>query len=77
MNRALHGSCHVPVAALARLQDGMLVLQALVGSAEDGRLVRAQAAAAVASAEALGRHVASELLDAGAAAFLPPQGAAQ
>ncbi|MGI8560932.1 MAG: hydroxymethylbilane synthase [Luteimonas sp.] len=73
MNRALHGSCHVPVAALARLDGGMLVLQGLVGSAEDGRVVRAQAAAEVACADALGQHVARELLDAGAAGFLPPQ----
>jgi hydroxymethylbilane synthase len=73
MNRALHGSCHVPVAALARLDGGMLVLHGLVGSAEDGRVVRAQAAAAAESADALGHHVARALLDAGAAEFLPPQ----
>src|SRR5690606_29585612 len=35
MNRALHGSCHVPVAALARLDGGRLQLHGLVGSAED------------------------------------------
>jgi hydroxymethylbilane synthase len=73
MNRALHGSCHVPIAALARLDAGMLILQGLVGSAEDGRVVRAQAAAEIASADALGQHVARALLDAGAGEFLPPR----
>jgi hydroxymethylbilane synthase len=73
MNRALHGSCHVPVAAFARLDGGLLTLQGLVGSASDGRVVRAQAAAAESDADALGRHVARSLLDAGAAQFLPSQ----
>ncbi len=71
MNRSLHGSCHVPVAALARLEGGILVLQGLVGCAEDGRVVRAQAAAEASNADALGQHVARALLDAGAAEFLP------
>jgi hydroxymethylbilane synthase len=73
MNRALHGSCHVPVAAIAQLDGNLLTLQGLVGSARDGRVVRAQAAAGVDDAEALGRHVARSLLDAGAAEFLPTQ----
>jgi hydroxymethylbilane synthase len=72
MNRALHGSCHVPVAALARLEDdgARLVLQGLVGSAADGRVVRAQAAGPSAAPEALGLQVARQLLDAGAGEFL-------
>jgi hydroxymethylbilane synthase len=36
MNRALHGSCHVPVAAIAQWQGDDLHLQGLVGSASDG-----------------------------------------
>jgi hydroxymethylbilane synthase len=71
MNRALHGSCHVPVAALARQVDGGLHLQGLVGSAEDGRLVRAEGEGD--EPEALGLQVARCLLDAGAADFLPPR----
>ena len=43
MNRALHGSCHVPVAAIAQWQGDDLHLQGLVGSASDGRAVRAEA----------------------------------
>src|SRR5688572_11573014 len=35
MNRALHGSCHVPVAALARLHGAELELHGLVGAPHD------------------------------------------
>ncbi|MGN6112240.1 MAG: hydroxymethylbilane synthase [Luteimonas sp.] len=72
MNRALHGSCHVPVAALARLEDGgaRLVLQGLVGSAADGRLVRAEAEGPAGAPEAIGLQAARRLLDAGAGEFL-------
>jgi len=66
MNRALHGSCHVPVAALAQLQGDRLHLDGLVGSATDGRLVRAQAHGAAEAAEALGEQVAAALLAQGA-----------
>ena len=72
MNRALHGSCHVPVAALARLQGDRLRLDGLVGSAGDGRLVRASAEGSVADPQALGEEVANALLAAGAGEFLPP-----
>jgi len=68
MNRALHGSCHVPVAAFAQLQGEHLQLQGLVGSARDGRCVRAQGEGA--DAEALGRAVANDLLDRGAGELL-------
>jgi hydroxymethylbilane synthase len=73
MNRALHGSCHVPVAALARLEGRVLSLEGLVGSAEDGRIVRARGAGDADAAEALGIEVARRLLDGGAAEFLPPR----
>jgi len=72
MNRALHGSCHVPVAAFAQLQGDALQLQGLVGDAGDGRLVRAQANGTVAGREALGRDVARQLLEAGADRLLGP-----
>ncbi len=72
MNRALHGSCHVPVAALARLDDdgARLLLRGLVGSAADGRLVRAEVAGASDTAERLGAEAARQLLEAGAGEFL-------
>lgn len=70
MNRALHGSCHVPVAALATLRDGVLQLQGLVGSARDGHSVRAQASGPAQAPEALGRAVADDLLAQGARALI-------
>ena len=72
MNRALHGSCHVPVAGLAQLDGMQLQLDGLVGSATDGRLVRASANGDAAAPQALGEQVAQALLAAGAGAFLPP-----
>ena len=66
MNLALHGSCHVPVAAYARLQGEQLSLQGLVGSASDGRSVRAQASGRGDAPEALGQAVAELLLAQGA-----------
>ncbi|HEY5971053.1 MAG TPA: hydroxymethylbilane synthase [Pseudoxanthomonas sp.] len=70
MNRALHGSCHVPVAALARLEGARLHLDGLVGSASDGRMVRASADGGREAPEALGQKLAAELLVQGAGEFL-------
>ncbi len=70
MNRALDGSCHVPVAGLAQWQGQDLWLQGLVGGVADGRIVRAQAQGPATDPEALGRAVARQLLDAGAGELL-------
>jgi hydroxymethylbilane synthase len=70
MNRALEGSCHVPVAALATLDGEHLHLQGLVGAARDGHCVRAEARGAAVAPEALGQHVADTLLQQGARALL-------
>lgn len=70
MNRALHGSCHVPVAAYAQLLGDRLHLAGLVGSANEGRMVRAHGDGASAMPEALGQAVAEDLLARGAGAFL-------
>jgi hydroxymethylbilane synthase len=70
MNRALHGSCHVPVAAFARREGDALVLSGLVGSATDGQTLRAEGHGTVADPDALGRRVAAQLLEQGAGAFL-------
>ncbi|NYI17645.1 hydroxymethylbilane synthase [Xanthomonas arboricola] len=70
MNRALHGSCHVPVAAFARWEGEGLYLQGMVGSAGDGRLIHADAHGSAADTEDLGRRVAQGLFDKGAAQLL-------
>ena len=70
MNQALHGSCHVPVAAYARRDGDRLWLQGLVGSAADGRSVRADGEGRVDAHERLGREVAEALLAQGARALI-------
>ena len=74
MNRALHGSCHVPVAAYARLDGACLALDGLVGSARDGRAVRAQDTRDATEPDALGRAVAAALLAQGAGEFIAADG---
>jgi hydroxymethylbilane synthase len=66
MNRALHGSCHVPVAGYAQWEGDDLFLQGLVGGVADGRLIRAEARGPGSDPDALGKAVAQGLLDGGA-----------
>ena len=75
MNRALHGSCHVPVAAFARLDGEHLHLHGLVGSAADGRAIRAQAEGRGDAPESLGREVAQSLQQQGAGDLIAASGA--
>jgi len=70
MNRALDGSCHVPVAGLAQWRGEDLWLQGLVGGVTDGRSVRAEAQGPSSDPEAVGREVARQLLEAGAGELL-------
>ncbi|MDQ6645971.1 MAG: hydroxymethylbilane synthase [Pseudomonadota bacterium] len=70
MNRALGGSCTVPVAAwCVRVEHG-LYLQGMVGDASSGRLLRAEASGHADQASALGREVAAMLLAQGAGDML-------
>ena len=75
MNRALHGSCHVPVAAFARLDGEHLHLHGLVGSAMDGRAIRAQAQGRGDAPECLGLEVAQALQQQGAGELIAASGA--
>ena len=68
MNRALHGSCHVPVAALATLDGETVALHGLVGDASNGECLRASGEGR--DPQAVGEHVARALLDAGAGTML-------
>ena len=70
MNRALDGSCHVPVAAFATLEGDELYLQGLVGSASTGEQVRAEARGPRGAPDALGEAVAGLLLAQGARNFI-------
>jgi hydroxymethylbilane synthase len=70
MNRRLHGSCQVPIAAYAVETEGRLHLGGLVGDAASGELVRAEAHGRTAAPEALGHEVAALLVAAGAERLL-------
>lgn len=75
MNRALHGSCHVPVAAYAQLDGESLRLDGLVGSASDGSAVRAGRDGSRDAPDELGRAVAEALLAQGAGELIAASGA--
>lgn len=70
MNRALHGSCHVPIGAYAHHEGAMLMLAGLVGAARDGRIIRSQASRGADAAQELGDTVAEHLLAQGARALI-------
>lgn len=70
MNLALHGNCHVPIAGYCRETEAGLELLGLVGDVASGRLVRAGAIAPRDDGEALGIHVAQQLLKGGAGEIL-------
>ncbi len=63
---ALDGGCELPIAAHARLEEGNLHLQALVGRADGSEIVRSERSGAAANSRELGREVAAELLERGA-----------
>lgn len=67
--RELQGGCRVPLGAWARFEDGRLLLDARVLSPDGTESVsrsRSQGCAAPGDAEAFGRSVAKEIIDAGA-----------
>ena len=66
LNKHLNGGCQVPIACYAILEDEQLWLRGLVGQPDGGCLLRAEARAAAADAEALGVQVAEALLAQGA-----------
>lgn len=70
LNRQLGGSCQVPIAALAQERDGGLYLQALVGDARSGTMVRAARSGSIDAALQLGIDTAEDLLALGAGALL-------
>jgi hydroxymethylbilane synthase len=69
-SRALAGSCHAPIAGYAMLRDGELWLRGLLASRDGRDVMRGERSAAVndvAGADELGRALAGEFLERGAA----------
>ena len=77
----VEGSCEVPLGAIARVEGARLVLEAFVGMPDGTELAHARGSAPLAEADALGHHLAGELLASGGRQILarlraPAKGAA-
>lgn len=70
VNRALGGSCTIPLGAYAETRNGALYLRALVASVDGKRIARAEAEGHPEQPEALGLRVAEQLRERGADAIL-------
>ena len=70
MNKALHGSCQVPVAAYAEIHGDAMSLTGWVGDAAQIRSISASAYGIADDPEALGQIVADMLFAQGAADLL-------
>jgi hydroxymethylbilane synthase len=70
--RHFGGSCQVPIAAYAEVQGSELRLRGLIASLDGSRVLKDEARGPASEAEALGRHLAHRLIEAGALALLEP-----
>ncbi|MHB1345400.1 MAG: hydroxymethylbilane synthase [Thermoleophilia bacterium] len=68
--RSLEGGCQVPIGGRARVEEGVLVLAAFVGTTDGRRTVRMERSGPIGEPEALGEALAAEMLAAGADAIL-------
>ena len=66
VNRALGGSCTIPLGAYAQARNATLHLRALVASADGRRIARAEGDGHPEQPEALGLHIAAQLREQGA-----------
>jgi hydroxymethylbilane synthase len=70
----MHGGCQTPIAAHATLVQGTLQLEGLVGHTDGTKILRSGTTGAPASAAALGKALAEELLGKGGQEILASQG---
>lgn len=68
--KKLEGGCQVPIAAHARLEDGKLIIQGLVGSLDGKTLIKDSMEGKPEDAESLGTALAEKLLSQGAGEIL-------
>jgi len=66
----LHGGCSVPVGAWGRVESGQLTLDGLVANLDGTKILRASAQGDVTTAAEVGRRVAEQLLEQGAAEII-------
>ena len=70
VSRALGGSCQVPLAAYATIEDQVLSIKALVATPDGQTIYRSQASGPVSESLSLGLRVAQQLLAQGAGVLL-------
>ncbi len=70
LNRGLSGSCTLPIAGYAELNDGALTLRGRVGLPDGSRLIDGEISGPAAQAETLGEQLANDMLARGAAEVL-------
>lgn len=70
MNRRLGGGCQVPIAGYAELDQGVIVMQGLVGSTDGKQIIRGNISGYPENAEELGTALADDLLSRGAGEIL-------
>lgn len=66
VSRELGGSCQIPLAAFAKIQDNKILLAGLVGRIDGTLILRAHFTDTIDHAEQVGKSVAAALLDQGA-----------
>ena len=71
---ALQGSCQVPLAVFANLEDEMLGIQALVGMPDGSRLLKSERSGPASAADQLAAAVAEDLLGQGAGQIIASLG---
>ncbi len=64
--KRLEGGCQVPIAAYARLSEGKIVMDGLVGSVSGDRIIRSHSEGRPEDSEVLGKKLAEDLLSRGA-----------
>jgi hydroxymethylbilane synthase len=68
--RRLGGGCQVPIAAYARIEDGRVIMDGLVGSITGERVIKGHAEGKLEDHERLGTNLAEDLLSRGAKEIL-------
>jgi len=68
--RRLGGGCQVPIAAYARIEDGRVIMDGLVGSITGERVIKSHAEGKLEDHERLGTNLAEDLLSRGAKEIL-------
>jgi hydroxymethylbilane synthase len=68
--RRLGGGCQVPIAAYARIEDGRVIMDGLVGSITGEKVIKSHAEGKLEDHEKLGTNLAEDLLSRGAKEIL-------